>query len=439
MAGEPTDEQDDGHSPGGEPEESGALPAPGTVVVPDWLVLDWSRAARVAGGAAVLWVAVAVVLVLAALGVTALRAGVGAIDWADLLVSLPGLPLVYLGGITGVPVVLTGLALAYVTLRLAARGARPLSADTPARLATLAVKAAVVFTVAMLVVAIVLDATGLGPDARPRVALFGGGGSGSGYNYVAVVFLLLPITAVAAVVALTRDAGRSLRWLLGLENLAVPAVLSASWAGVRRLLLVLLGVLAVWALGMVLEFATGDFTDFSALAAVLLSVVLLAALAAAVDVTALGAVGAMSLLTDGGFVFRGDAPGWAWLAVLVVAAAFAAGGYRAAQHRRASTVAESVLAASLVGPLVGALGAVVAIVWAGEFAGSAFAARAILLPLLWGLLALGGAWLYAARRELPTGVIVRSRTDSGPPAPPETDTERGGTDDGPPAAPSGGG
>lgn len=404
----------------GRPTSPPPTPPPTVITAPSWLAEDWPAAGRLAAGAALAWTALGGGVVIVLLVGAVLMDATGGLDAGDVAATAVGLPLAYLGAVQGVPVLVTGVVLAVLAFLVTLRYSPPLLPATvpPARVSLLGVKAGLVLAGILLALAIVLDAVDVLPDVAPS-PLVGGSGTG-GYNYVAIVFLVFPILAVAAAVALQVHGRRPLSALLGLDTSDLQRRLRPSLLGARRfLVLVGPGLWGLWVLGTVLSALGDGIGDAGAFIGMLFSVLLLGAVLSAVDLSGVFLVAAMSFLTEDGFLFGFDAPGWAWAGVILVAAAFGAGGHRAAEVVRPRTGVEAVLAAVWIGPIVSVIGLVLALVWGGD-APAGFPARAVLLPLLWGLVALGGAYLFAQQRGLPSGVVVvgSDSTPLGPASPP---------------------
>ncbi len=381
---------------GGPPQHESQL------TVPAWVVSDWPQAAAMGLIAYAIIVGVGILAAVTVTLSTVIRFSSDALELGSILATPFALPIAYLGGYDGTPVLLTGLLVLAIALRVGSRpvGLTPGHAMDRTRALAWAGKVAVVFVTTALVVAIVLDVVNADPAAQP-----GGLISDSvafRIDYVRLVFVSGPVVFVVALMTLGRLTGRGILGLLGLRG-SMPAVVRSSAAGLARTLKIsLVGLLVLFAVGTLLELATDNFLSGSDLVAALLSFLVVTVLLACVDVAALFLVVAMSFLQYDTF----SSAAWQWVGVALVAIAFFLGGRRAAQYSNARTMAEAVVSSSLIGVLLAAVGVVVAIDYTAAGGAEGFAAPAILLPLLWTLPAAAGAWFYANENGLPSGVAV---------------------------------
>lgn len=372
-----------------------------SVTVPSWAVTDWSLAALIAVRTVLTFIVVGFLVLAATVLILLIRVGATDLDLGTLLGTAFSLPLVYLGAYQETPVLLTGIFVLVFSLRRSVRvlPLPPFEADR-VRMFALAGKVAIVSVVLLLVDAIVMDTLDLLPA--------GGLGSGLGLiqtfaiDYVRLVFITGPVVGVFALFQIAKRSNSSVTG--GAAWVRIPGMVTTSWLGVKRTLrIALIGLLVLFAVGSILETLTFDFGEFSQLAGAILSLLLLVVVFVAVDVAALFFVVAMSFLQ---FETLGTQSAWEWAGVALVAVAFFLGGRAAAQKAAPTTVAEAVTAASLIGVLLSGVGILVAINYQGLAGQEGFAAPAILLPLLWTIPALVGAWWYASEQRLPSGVAV---------------------------------
>lgn len=387
----------------------GGAPPPGTVTVPSWVATDWLAATLVALRAyAVMFVAgllsvvTLVVLALIQDSLDGLRVG-------DLVIAPFVQPLDYLGGYQDSTVMLTGLAVLVLGLLWGLRSAPAPLGDRP-RLFAFVGKVGLVFAGLLLVVAIVADVLDL--VARALSTGFGLGGAGEP-DYVRIVFLVGPIVALATLVAVALHTRSTPGALVGVSG-SVPALVRHSWAGlVRTLRIALVGLLVLFALGRSLQLLTEGSRPFDAKLVDVIATLIGSVVLSALDVATVFLVSAMSFLR---YDAMGEATAWHWLGVALVSVAFFLGGRAAAARANATTQAQAVIAASLIGVLLSLLMAVVAIAYTAIGGVGGFAVPAIFLPLLWTIPALAGAWFHANERRLPSGVVVDT-TPSGEPSP----------------------
>ena len=374
-----------------------------TVSVPQWAVSGWSDAGRVAGTTFLVFLAAGFLLLVATAVIVLIRFGGQGLDLDSLLGSVLTLPLAYLGALTGSPVLLTGLAVLVYALRKATEGGVGVRGDELTRESAiaLALKIALVFVGILLVLAVLVDVLDLVPSLRVGGAL--GLVQTTQIDYVRIVFLTGPVVAFFAFWAIARAENTSVLGLLGVQG-RLPGVLTTSWTGAKRTLsIALVGLVVLFAVGSLLEVLGNDYGDFSALANALLTIILLVVVFVAVDIAVLFFVSAMSFLQ---FQSIGSGSVWEWVGVVLVAVAFFLGGRAAAERASPKTVAEAVMASSLVGVLLAGLGALVAINYEGLANLEDFGVPAILLPIAWTIPALVGAWFYANEKRLPSGVTV---------------------------------
>lgn len=376
----------------------------GQVAVPLWLASDWALATQIALlGQLLLLLGAALVT---AVGVLRQIAGIGLdnIDWPATSVR----PLVELLGINGAgvgePLLLTGLLYSYLAYRtIARRHPRTLgmiAADRP-RTFAVGVKVGLVSAAVLLVIAILLNSFADDLVLRsPSIAM------STSIDFTAMVFFTVFVGAVPAFFAVLSGARLTLLRFLGMKP-ASSSMLRGGLTGARRTLMVGgAGLLTLSTLGNLLDrFGAGTgFGDI--LSDLILTIEMLAV--QWLDRAILLLLGASKFLHDGGYLwyFGLDAEAWMWVALPVLAAAYVVGGIAAAKLAGPRTQAEAMRSSVLVGPFVGGFSLLVAIGWAGQAFIDDIVPIAILLPSLWGLLSVGGAWLWASQQGLPSGIVV---------------------------------
>lgn len=397
--------------PSGPADDHGdAAPDPGVVTVPYWAALDWRLAIRISAitllGLVLLSLLITLVLALA------LVVGPGAdVAWQEVATAPVQFPLGYLGGIEGFPVLATGLIYLFVILRFVCRRADPALSELArdrARLGALAVKIGVVAGVIAVVAATVLAVLDVG---APPTGRFLGGGLAEA-NPVGALFLGFTIATAAAALALMSARGIGIAELLGLSPRRAPQVLRDAWLGTRTTLTIaIVGLLALLVIGVLAESLSTDGLSVGDLFQSLLLTVVGLVLLMWLDTGLLFLVVAMAFLQTEQLVGLAGIgrPSWLWFGVAIVAVAFLAGGYRAAAARRRTTLADAVRVALLSGAMVAAVTFPFSLLWANIVPGADIVTAGLLLPLLWSIVAASAGWLYAAQRNLPSGISVSGR------------------------------
>jgi hypothetical protein len=394
--------------------------SPTTITLPHWVRTDWGEAVRIATAGLLALVVVGVVATgLIALGLTVAGPGVGD-QLAEVLTGPLQVMLGYLGGLEAFPVLATGLVHLFFGLVAGARRSdaalHTIVPDRP-RLAALAAKVGLVGATVSLLVAVVLDVVEVGMLPFRAAGL----PQAEAVNPVGAFFLAFVVITLVALLALLAQQRVGPLQLLRLPQRQLPSLLRDAGVGARHvLLLVAVGLLGLLVVGHLVDLLALDgltFPDFVAGVLFLLTNIVLMA----VDLILLFFLGTMVFLqADELRVGLGYRSAWEWLGVAVTAGAFALGGYRAAGATPRSTIAAALRPAGLVGPLVAAVTFPFALLWSNEFAHSNVVAIGLLLPVVWGLVALAGAWLYGAQRSLPTGIAVGSAPEGSAPEPAAT-------------------
>lgn len=384
----------------GTTQSSGTQP----VVIPGWVGSDWMLALKVAGiGLLVLLVAGAVIALLNALQTMA-GPGLSAVDWAAVALSPVLVVIGWAGGGAGAPLYLTGIVYVYIAFRVAARLVAPevsgLTGDRT-RLFAGAVKIGIVMAGLLLAAGLLVNS--FASDMLFRVGL----GASTQIDLTSLVFFSMFIGALTGLFALLAVGSTTLVGALGLTG-SLPAVVRYGMIGARRTLIIGASALvALFTLGALLDsFSQTGVGLGDALALLLGRIVSL--LLSGVDTAMLLVLGATKFLHEGGYVWAPFASlsGWMWLSIPVLIGAFVAGGIQAARSARPGSQAEAAKAALLVGPGVALVGLLVAIGWAGQEFIDDIVPIALLLPSLWGVVAIAGAWLWANQQGLPPGLAV---------------------------------
>lgn len=417
------------------PEDQGGRPRPETgqssqpIVVPAWVAGDWLTALRIAGVAQLLLLAGATVVTIFALLATISASGLSFVPWGSTILTPIATVLRWAGGVAGAPFLFTAVLYTFLAYRLAMRwsGARTSELLTDrARTFAAAGKIAVVSSGILLAVAILLNtfaSNALGGAPAFWVA--------NTLDLTALVFFTLFVGAATALAALLNVGRTSLVNVLGLRLTAPPIVRFGLRGAGRVVLGGGLSLLVLHTLGSMLDdLSSGGLGLGGALS--LLSINVAALMLQWLDTAVLLLVGATKFLHEGGFRWSPGAgvSGWMWLAIPVVLGAYLAGGVRAAQVARPGTQAEAAKAALLVGPFVAVVCVVVAFGWAGQPFIDDIIPIAVLLPALWGVVAVVGAWLWANQQGLETGIVTERAVAAATPdadtqtLPPSSDAER---------------
>ncbi len=394
----------------------GAMPpptpprVPASAGLPVWLTADWGVAARLAlAGAAALAAVGVVATILSLLGLWAIPGGGSEIRWVGAALTPFHTIVTLLGGDASAGVVASGYVYAHLGMWVLGRRMPALQAQARDRyrLAATGVKAGILLGLGGLVLGIALE---VADTAAMSADAIGWGlaltRTSSQYTFAALFFAGIIGSTVAGAVAAIRAGGLSVLAGLGLPNLTIPRAVSAGASGAFGLLRVALpGVLVLWTLGMLFEI-WGGFTDGSELRfvfGILLSSILMSVVMFAVDIATILMLGALKFLADGGYAWASgsfDTPAWAWLGVLIVLAAFAHGGVRAAKRSEATTAGQAAGAAAMVGPVVAGACLVVAVMWNADGPNDDIIAVALFLPVLWALVGVAAAWLWASQQGL---------------------------------------
>lgn len=403
-AGQPSGPAAGGH-PGYPPPQQPA----GQVAVPPWLARDWPLAAQIAVlGQLILLLGMALLTVIGVLREIA-AVGLDRIDWAATSVR----PLVELLGLNGAgvaePLLLTGLLYSYLAYRIVSkRYPRTLSSlvtDKPRTFAA-AAKVGLVSAALLLIVGILLNSFADQLVLRsPSIAMT------TNIDFTVLVFFTVFVGAVPAFFALLAGARTTLLRFLGLKPTS-SAMLRGGLAGAKRTLIVGgASLLALSTLGNLLDQFGASMGLSDVLAGLVFTIEGLAV--QWLDRAILLILGATKFLHDGGYIWYSglQAEAWMWVALPVLAAAYIVGGIAAAKSAGSRSQAEAMRASILVGPFVAAVGLLVAIGWAAQPFIDDIIPIAILLPSLWGVLAVGGAWLWASQQGLTSGLVVGDAPD----------------------------
>ena len=398
-----------GWGPPGTPVDGGA----GQVAVPSWLSSDWLLAAQIAlVGQVMLWVLGVTVTIVGVLQGIA-QVGFDGLDWAAVAVR----PMVELlgwnGAGAGEPLLITGVLYSFLVYRVVARRHRAVLVHMAAdrsRLAAAGVKVGLVAAGLLLVIAILLNSFAESLVVRaPSIAMT------SSIDFTALVFFAIFVGAVTGLLALLSAANLSLVRFLGITASGSMLVRGGS-AGARRTLLVGgTSLLILATVGRLLDSFSASGGLGNILGVLLRTIQDLAV--RWLDEALLLLLGAAKFLHDGGYRWHDgfSTPAWMWVALPVLATAFVAGGVAAAKLAQPRSQAEAVKASILVGPFGALVSLLVAIGWAGQPFIEDIVPIAILLPSLWGILALGGAWVWANQQGLPSGFVVAGQPPSGGP------------------------
>jgi hypothetical protein len=377
------------------------------VTVPAWLGTDWLLALRIVLIGLLLLLLAGVVLTL--VDVLRLTAGPGlsAVDWTGVAVGPLVVVLGWAGGAAGAPLLATGVIYAFLAYRWAARRAASRFDETVqdrARLFALAPKIGVLAAAVLLTAGILLN--GFGESLVFRTSgVFGVFGA---VDLTSLVFFTLFVGSLTGLFATLSATSTPLTEALGVRG-SMPALVRSGSVGGRRVLLVGgLSLLVLATLGSLLDSMSQSGTGLGQVVSLLLWHVV-DILYRGIDRAVLLLVGTTKFLHEGGFVWSGigGTSAWMWFSIPILLGAYVAGGMLAARSARPSTQVGAAKAALLVGPAVALIASLVAIGWAGQPGINDIVPIALLLPSLWGVVAVGGAWLWANQQGLPSGTTAR--------------------------------
>ncbi len=358
------------------------------------------------------------------------------IPWGDLARQPAYVWLGFHGGVTGVPITVTGIcwiALSLVFARKIVFQYFPISrrpaVDSTARLEVLAyaVKTALVYMGAAVVVSVVVNAT---RDKNPQ-EFFGTFGTllpgffpaGIGFegqtNLAASIFIAFIVAALVGFFIFARAVGGSVYDAVGLPvRFRLPARFGAIWAGARRTLLVGgAGMLAFFYVAVVLDIGTSH-TGLSGkeLAAEALLLVPTMILWSGVDVGLTAFIVSMRFFLGEHRVVPSGKPGWVFAAMIITAVAFLLGGMAAARKSTHADGRSAITTAAATAPIVAVVLFMFALFHASTHGSGGVIASGLFLPLLWASVAAIGGLVYANQNGLPVALTVTfpNRT---PPAP----------------------
>jgi hypothetical protein len=391
-------------------------------VVPAWAASDWLAALWVAGIGQLLLLLGGVAISLILLLATMASSGLESVDWGSVAVSPLARVLGWAGGADTAPLLLTGVVYTFLVYRFAMRrvpsATASLTSSQPRAFAA-AGKIGVVSAGILLVVGILLNTF-----AEDTLSGATGAWAARDLDLTSLVFFCLFIGSLTALLALLSVQRVSLLALLGLR-LTLPASVRSGLVGAQRTVIIAsAGMLALHTLGTLLDDLSREGIGPGAAVSSLLREVA-SLLIQWLDTGMLLLLGATKFLHDGGFQWSLDGDGvsgWMWLAIPILLGAYVAGGIHAAKSTRPNTQAEAAKAAVPVGPIVALAGLLVAMAWTGQDSTDDIVPVAIVLPTLWGVIALGGAWLWANQQGLASGLILeRAQQPPAPPTPPTSD------------------
>ncbi|MBU1493391.1 MAG: zinc ribbon domain-containing protein [Actinobacteria bacterium] len=331
------------------------------------------------------------------------------VDWGATLRAPLTVFLALHGPVEGLGLWATGVGWVVLAFWLAGRHLRrrPGQPASPSGV-VLAAQAALVYTVAVLVLALLFDPEALPIDMTVYVA---------GVLVDPAAYGGWSPWLVATLGALTALLGAAISVMGGAAGAAaarrLPAAITAGWAGTRALLATVVpGVLGVVVIGALLEVIAGG-AGIALGAAYLLTLLLAAVAWGGLNVGVAFTVFSMRFFLGDGFVLLRGRPGWVLACIGIVAAAYLRGGYRAARERGPAPVGQIVTASAAAG----AMAAVLFMIGAALGTGTApdLAGPALGLGLLWSLVAVvGGLWQAGFRPG-------RSPVAPAGPAPPPTE------------------
>ena len=385
-------------------------PQPGTVSVPGWVGSDWGIAFRIAAlGQLILFAAGLAMTIVLMLAVMA-SAGIDAVDWPAISVTPLSALLGWAGGTVGQPLLVAGVLYTFLAYRLAARplGAwlQQLFVDR-ARTVALAAKVGLLAAGLLLAVGILLNS--FGDDLIARTP---GPAAQASIDLTTLVFFSIFVGLITGLLAILSSGRAGLLPFLGLPQRS-SLIMRSGTGGARRTLLVGgIALLLLATLGDLLDRISQPGTGLTdALGQLLFTIGTL--IFQWLDTALLLLLGTAKFLHDGGFVWTSSSAGistWMWLSVPVLLAAYVVGGIFAAKQSNPRTQADAVKAAALVGPAVAAVSLLAAFGWMGQPNIDDIIPVAILLPTLWGVVALAGAWLWANQQQLPSGFSFQTVT-----------------------------
>ncbi len=385
--------------PAAEPTGPVSLPAPPPEEIAagqgrraQWRVPSaWLPAARI--GLAAVAIGLGIQYALGAVMVLIQVLSGAGVDWGATLRAPLTVFLSLHGPVDGLGVWATGVGWVVLGFWLAGRRVRA-HAGSPAPLApalVVAVQSALIYTIPVLVLALVFEPEALPIDLTVYVAgsFFDPAAYGGWSPWLVATLGLLAALAGAVVSVAGPPVGSALRRRL-------PGALSAGWAGTRTLLgTAIPGVLGVVVIGAVVE-TVADGAGLT-LGAAYLATLLLAAVAwGGLNVGAAFVVFSMRFFGGDGSVLLRGRPGWVFACIGIVVVAYLRGGYRAARECGPAPVGRIALAAASSGGLAAILLAIMTVLdtpTAPELAGPALG-----LGLLWSVVAvLGGLWQAGIR------------------------------------------
>lgn len=387
-----------------------------TVNVPEWLTTDWGPAAKWAAAAVLIaLIGHFVILTVLFLGLNVVSGfDLGSFDWGEFLMIPVRVMLSMHGAVEGSSTWITGIAWILgsilITYRIVSMEALP---NLPGgsrwiSAATRAAKMALVYAGILMVAMIVFDPAPVGFGE-----FIGPGGFSVDWNPAAGFFTTILIVSIAATLTLMLKAREPRQqseqysiWMAGLK-------------GTFRILMIgTLGIISFFLLAGLL-ILIGDVDEFFTQVVGTLLLLLVTAFAwAGIDLGLLLMAEAMRFFSDdaalsgGNSVFGTSGEGWILFATAIVAIAFLAGGHLAARLSGSRDLSRLVQAAAIAGGGV-AVTYIVATAVIGNTVDSIDAG--IGLSILWTLVSLGGALIYAQSIGVLQQISVNVQT-SGQPA-----------------------
>ena len=388
-----------------------------TVDVPEWLTADWGSAAKWAGSAAlVAIVAHYAVLLVLYLGLNVTTGfDLRGMDWGDFLLIPVRMMLGMHGAVEGGGMWITAIAWIvgslYVTYRVVRESlAQPSQENRWGSLALRAVKVGLVYAAIIIVALIAFDA-----DRVNYQALFSPTGAADWNAAAGFFFTLLVVSLGAAYILFIKSRGP--------REAETPSVWSAGINGTLRILFIgIVGVFAFFLIAFLLEVISADGEFLKDVLGGLL-IVLVALLAwAGIDIGLFFMMEAMKFfsgtLNPSEDVFsvydRGESEPWFLVATMIVAAAFAIGGYTAARRTGSRELTPMLQAAGIAGGGVAVTYLVATAVLGDSLPGLS---AGIGLSILWTALAVAGALLYAQSAGILQKININVQRSATPPAP----------------------
>ena len=363
-----------------------------TVDVPEWLTADWGAAAKWAGAAALAAIiGHFIVLVVLFLGTSIINGfDLSYMDWGAFLQTPVQVMLAMHGAVQEMGTWLTGIAWIagslFITKRVIASDqfARVGNANPWATISMRAFKVALIYAGIIIVGLIVFKPATVVGDVEFFASYSPKWNAAAGFF---VTLLVVSLAAAAILMSLRHAPGGPRRdW----------GVWAAGFRGTLRILLVGMGGIFLFFLVAGLLVTISDAQDFFAEVVGGLLILLVAALAwTGIDVGLFFMAEAMRFFSGdvSNDVFgAGSKQGWFLVATLIVAVAFAVGGYRAARLTGSRQLSKMLQAAGIAGGGV-ALTYLVATVLVGQTLPNMGAG--IGLSILWTVVAAGGALIYA--------------------------------------------